>query len=177
MWTYDWRWRSLKSSSPSLSSTSRRDRVKKSTATMRSGRWTKKSLRNHPVGCCLIFEASPEQQGHRVRVGLTSLITVIRNKPSQFQKFSLDLAQDLKNQDFHVVFPFFQGPHSGQKACLGSKMTHTTKNSKLNTLLLHFKSTIYFTRSNSLWLISSTSFQFIFITVSFCLFLTTKLLS
>ncbi|XP_075886517.1 protein NLRC3-like, partial [Nelusetta ayraudi] len=65
---------------------------------------TKESLHDHPIRCSQIFEASPEQQGLRVRVVLTNGIAGVGKTFSE-QKFTLDWAQGLENQDLHLVLP------------------------------------------------------------------------
>ncbi|XP_075886519.1 NLR family CARD domain-containing protein 3-like [Nelusetta ayraudi] len=63
---------------------------------------TKKSLHDRPIRCSQIFEASPEQQG--LRVVLTNGIAGV-GKTFSVQKFTLDWAQGLDNQDLHLVLP------------------------------------------------------------------------
>ncbi|XP_075873291.1 NLR family CARD domain-containing protein 3-like isoform X2 [Nelusetta ayraudi] len=65
---------------------------------------TKKSLHDRPIRCSQIFEASPEQQGLRVRVVLTNGVAGV-GKTFSVQKFTLDWAQCLENQDLHLVLP------------------------------------------------------------------------
>ncbi|XP_075883950.1 NLR family CARD domain-containing protein 3-like isoform X3 [Nelusetta ayraudi] len=65
---------------------------------------TKKSLHDRPIRCSQIFEASPEQQGLRVRVVLTNGVAGV-GKTFSVQKFTLDWAQGLENQDLHLVLP------------------------------------------------------------------------
>ncbi|XP_075869767.1 uncharacterized protein LOC142880035 isoform X3 [Nelusetta ayraudi] len=65
---------------------------------------TKKNLQDRPIGCSQIFEASPEQQGLRVRVVLTNGVAGV-GKTFSVQKFTLDWAQGLENQDLHLVLP------------------------------------------------------------------------
>ncbi|XP_075887468.1 NACHT, LRR and PYD domains-containing protein 12-like isoform X4 [Nelusetta ayraudi] len=63
---------------------------------------TKKSLYDRPIRCSQIFEASPEQQV--LRVVLTHGVAGV-GKTFSVQKFTLDWAQGLKNQDLHLVVP------------------------------------------------------------------------
>ncbi|XP_075893898.1 NLR family CARD domain-containing protein 3-like [Nelusetta ayraudi] len=65
---------------------------------------TKESLHNRPIRCSQIFEASPEQQGLRVRVVLTNGVAGV-GKTFSVQKFTMDWAQGLENQDLHLVLP------------------------------------------------------------------------
>ncbi|XP_075886523.1 NACHT, LRR and PYD domains-containing protein 14-like [Nelusetta ayraudi] len=65
---------------------------------------TKESLHDRPIRCSQIFEASPEQQGLRVRVVLTNGVAGV-GKTFSVQKFTLDWAQGLDNQDLHLVLP------------------------------------------------------------------------
>ncbi|XP_075888793.1 NACHT, LRR and PYD domains-containing protein 12-like isoform X2 [Nelusetta ayraudi] len=65
---------------------------------------TKKSLHDRPIRCSQIFEGSPEQQGLRVRVVLTNGVAGV-GKTFSVQKFTLDWAQGLENQDLHLVLP------------------------------------------------------------------------
>ncbi|XP_075904057.1 NACHT, LRR and PYD domains-containing protein 14-like [Nelusetta ayraudi] len=65
---------------------------------------TKESLHDRPIRCSQIFEASPEQQGLRVRVVLTNGVAGV-GKTFSVQKFTLDWAQGLENQDLHLVVP------------------------------------------------------------------------
>ncbi|XP_075875780.1 NLR family CARD domain-containing protein 3-like, partial [Nelusetta ayraudi] len=65
---------------------------------------TKKTLHDRPIRCSQIFEASPEQQGLRVRVVLTNGVAGV-GKTFSVQKFTLDWAQGLENQDLHLVLP------------------------------------------------------------------------
>ncbi|XP_075873026.1 uncharacterized protein LOC142882264 isoform X2 [Nelusetta ayraudi] len=65
---------------------------------------TKESLQDRPIRCSQIFEASPEQQGLRVRVVLTNGVAGV-GKTFSVQKFTLDWAQGLENQDLHLVLP------------------------------------------------------------------------
>ncbi|XP_075886513.1 NLR family CARD domain-containing protein 3-like [Nelusetta ayraudi] len=65
---------------------------------------TKESLQDQPIRCSQIFEASPEQQGLRVRVVLTNGVAGV-GKTFSVQKFTLDWAQGLENQDLHLVLP------------------------------------------------------------------------
>ncbi|XP_075897429.1 NLR family CARD domain-containing protein 3-like [Nelusetta ayraudi] len=65
---------------------------------------TKESLQDRPIRCSQIFEASPEQQGLRVRVVLTNGVAGV-GKTFSVQKFTLDWAQGLENHDFHLVLP------------------------------------------------------------------------
>ncbi|XP_075901834.1 NLR family CARD domain-containing protein 3-like isoform X4 [Nelusetta ayraudi] len=64
----------------------------------------KKILHDRPIRCSQIFEASPEQQGLRVRVVLTNGVAGV-GKTFSVQKFTLDWAQGLENQDLHLVLP------------------------------------------------------------------------
>ncbi|XP_075884872.1 NLR family CARD domain-containing protein 3-like isoform X2 [Nelusetta ayraudi] len=64
---------------------------------------TKKSLHNRPISCSKIFEAFPEQQGD-IRVVLTNGVAGV-GKTFSVQKFTLDWAQGLENQDLHLVVP------------------------------------------------------------------------
>ncbi|XP_075887479.1 NACHT, LRR and PYD domains-containing protein 14-like isoform X14 [Nelusetta ayraudi] len=64
----------------------------------------KKSLHDCPIRCSQIFEASPEQQGLGVRVVLTNGVAGV-GKTFSVQKFTLDWAQGLENQDLHLVLP------------------------------------------------------------------------
>ncbi|XP_075894072.1 NLR family CARD domain-containing protein 3-like [Nelusetta ayraudi] len=63
---------------------------------------TKESIQDRPIRCSQIFEASPEQQGLRVRVVLTNGVAGV-GKTFSVQKFTLDWAQGLENQDLHLV--------------------------------------------------------------------------
>ncbi|XP_075871594.1 NLR family CARD domain-containing protein 3-like isoform X2 [Nelusetta ayraudi] len=65
---------------------------------------TKESLHERPIRCSQIFEASPEQQRLRVRVVLTNGVAGV-GKTFSVQKFTLDWAQGLENQDLHLVLP------------------------------------------------------------------------
>ncbi|XP_075901831.1 NACHT, LRR and PYD domains-containing protein 3-like isoform X1 [Nelusetta ayraudi] len=65
---------------------------------------TKKILHDRPIRCSQIFEVSPEQQGLRVRVVLTNGVAGV-GKTFSVQKFTLDWAQGLENQDLHLVVP------------------------------------------------------------------------
>ncbi|XP_075871636.1 NLR family CARD domain-containing protein 3-like isoform X3 [Nelusetta ayraudi] len=65
---------------------------------------TKESLHDRPIRCSQIFAASPEQQGLRVRVVLTNGVAGV-GKTFSVQKFTLDWAQGLENQDLHLVLP------------------------------------------------------------------------
>ncbi|XP_075885553.1 NLR family CARD domain-containing protein 3-like isoform X2 [Nelusetta ayraudi] len=65
---------------------------------------TTKGLHGRPIRCSQIFEASPEQQGLRVRVVLTNGVAGV-GKTFSVQKFTLDWAQGLENQDFQLVLP------------------------------------------------------------------------
>ncbi|XP_075905335.1 NACHT, LRR and PYD domains-containing protein 12-like [Nelusetta ayraudi] len=62
------------------------------------------SLQDRPIRCSQIFEASPEQQGLRVRMVLTNGVAGV-GKTFSVQKFTLDWAQGLENQDLHLVLP------------------------------------------------------------------------
>ncbi|XP_075869011.1 protein NLRC3-like [Nelusetta ayraudi] len=64
---------------------------------------TKKSLHEHPIKCSDIFKALPEQQV-AVRVVLTNGVAGV-GKTFSVQKFTLDWAQGLENQDLHLVVP------------------------------------------------------------------------
>ncbi|XP_075891758.1 uncharacterized protein LOC142894831 isoform X11 [Nelusetta ayraudi] len=79
-------------------------KAKKNTETKKTRKTekTKKSLHDRPIRCSQIFEASPEQQGLRVRVVLTNGVAGV-GKTFSVQKFTLDWAQGLENQDIHLV--------------------------------------------------------------------------
>ncbi|XP_075891751.1 uncharacterized protein LOC142894831 isoform X4 [Nelusetta ayraudi] len=81
-------------------------KAKKNTETKKTRKTekTKKSLHYRPIRCSQIFEASPEQQGLRVRVVLTNGVAGV-GKTFSVQKFTLDWAQGLENQDIHLVLP------------------------------------------------------------------------
>ncbi|XP_075904105.1 NLR family CARD domain-containing protein 3-like [Nelusetta ayraudi] len=64
---------------------------------------TQKSLHDSPIRCSHIFEALPEQQG-AIRVVLTNGVAGV-GKTFSVQKFTLDWAQGLENQDLHLVVP------------------------------------------------------------------------
>ncbi|XP_059200825.1 NACHT, LRR and PYD domains-containing protein 12-like [Centropristis striata] len=63
----------------------------------------KKTIHDVPIKCQDIFKALPDQQGH-IRVVLTNGIAGI-GKTFLVQKFSLDWAEGLENQDVSVVIP------------------------------------------------------------------------
>ncbi|XP_035863068.1 protein NLRC3-like [Sander lucioperca] len=63
----------------------------------------KKILHDSPIKCCDIFKASPDQQKH-IRVVLTSGVAGV-GKTFSVQKFCLDWAEDLENQDISLVIP------------------------------------------------------------------------
>ncbi|XP_028428817.1 NACHT, LRR and PYD domains-containing protein 5-like [Perca flavescens] len=63
----------------------------------------KKTLHNSPIKCCDIFKASPGQQKH-IRVVLTSGVAGV-GKTFSVQKFCLDWAEGLENQDISLVIP------------------------------------------------------------------------
>ncbi|XP_075888798.1 NLR family CARD domain-containing protein 3-like isoform X1 [Nelusetta ayraudi] len=65
---------------------------------------TKESLHDRPIRCSQIFEASPEQHGLIVRVVLTYGVAGV-GKTFSVQKFTLDWAQGLENQDLQLVLP------------------------------------------------------------------------
>ncbi|XP_075888834.1 NLR family CARD domain-containing protein 3-like [Nelusetta ayraudi] len=76
----------------------------KETAETKDTEETKKSLHDRPIRCSQIFEASPEQQGLIVRVVLTNGVAGV-GKTFSVQKFTLDWAQGLENQDLQLVLP------------------------------------------------------------------------
>ncbi|XP_074483961.1 LOW QUALITY PROTEIN: uncharacterized protein LOC141763289 [Sebastes fasciatus] len=61
----------------------------------------KKSLHDAPIKCQDIFKALPDQQGH-IRVVLTNGVAGV-GKTFSVQKFTLDWAEDLENQDVSLV--------------------------------------------------------------------------
>ncbi|XP_035863442.1 NACHT, LRR and PYD domains-containing protein 12-like isoform X2 [Sander lucioperca] len=63
----------------------------------------KKILHDSPIKCCDIFKASPDQQKH-IRVVLTSGVAGV-GKTFSVQKFCLDWAEGLENQDISLVIP------------------------------------------------------------------------
>ncbi|XP_028443339.1 NACHT, LRR and PYD domains-containing protein 12 [Perca flavescens] len=63
----------------------------------------KKTLHDSPIKCCDIFKASPDQQKH-IRVVLTSGVAGV-GKTFSVQKFCLDWAEGLENQDISLVIP------------------------------------------------------------------------
>ncbi|XP_028443334.1 NACHT, LRR and PYD domains-containing protein 12 isoform X2 [Perca flavescens] len=63
----------------------------------------KKTLHDSPIKCCDIFKASPGQQKH-IRVVLTSGVAGV-GKTFSVQKFCLDWAEGLENQDISLVIP------------------------------------------------------------------------
>ncbi|XP_035863008.1 NLR family CARD domain-containing protein 3-like [Sander lucioperca] len=63
----------------------------------------KKTLHDSPMKCHDIFKASPGQQKH-IRVVLTSGVAGV-GKTFSVQKFCLDWAEGLKNQDISLVIP------------------------------------------------------------------------
>ncbi|XP_075884655.1 uncharacterized protein LOC142889862 [Nelusetta ayraudi] len=83
--------------------TKKTKRTTKTSETMETKK-TKKSLHDRPIRCSQIFEASPEQQGLRVRVVLTNGVAGV-GKTFSVQKFTLDWAQGLENKDLHLVLP------------------------------------------------------------------------
>ncbi|KAF1373368.1 hypothetical protein PFLUV_G00259840 [Perca fluviatilis] len=62
-----------------------------------------KTLHDSPIKCCDIFKALPDQQKH-IRVVLTSGVAGV-GKTFSVQKFCLDWAEDLENQDVDLVIP------------------------------------------------------------------------
>lgn len=64
---------------------------------------SKRSLHDHPIRCNHIFKTLPEQQG-AVRVVLMNGAAGV-GKTFSVQKFTLDWAQGLENQDLHLVIP------------------------------------------------------------------------
>ncbi|XP_035863194.1 NACHT, LRR and PYD domains-containing protein 12-like [Sander lucioperca] len=63
----------------------------------------KKTLHDSPIKCCDIFKALPDQQKH-IRVVLTSGVAGV-GKTFSVQKFCLDWAEGLENQDISLVIP------------------------------------------------------------------------
>ncbi|XP_059195268.1 NLR family CARD domain-containing protein 3-like [Centropristis striata] len=63
----------------------------------------KKTVHDAPIRCQDIFKALPDQQGH-IRVVLTNGVAGV-GKTFLVQKFSLDWAEGLENQDVSVVVP------------------------------------------------------------------------
>ncbi|XP_037618169.1 NACHT, LRR and PYD domains-containing protein 12-like [Sebastes umbrosus] len=63
----------------------------------------KKSLHDAPIKCQDIFKALPDQQGH-IRVVLTNGVAGV-GKTFSVQKFTLDWAEGLENQDISLVVP------------------------------------------------------------------------
>ncbi|XP_037618160.1 NACHT, LRR and PYD domains-containing protein 12-like isoform X7 [Sebastes umbrosus] len=63
----------------------------------------KKTLHDAPIKCRDIFKALPDQQGH-IRVVLTNGVAGV-GKTFSVQKFTLDWAEGLENQDVHLVVP------------------------------------------------------------------------
>ncbi|XP_059182842.1 NACHT, LRR and PYD domains-containing protein 14-like [Centropristis striata] len=63
----------------------------------------KKTVHDAPIKCQDIFKALPDQQGH-IRVVLTNGVAGV-GKTFLVQKFSLDWAEGLENQDVSVVIP------------------------------------------------------------------------
>ncbi|XP_035857499.1 uncharacterized protein LOC116038244 isoform X2 [Sander lucioperca] len=63
----------------------------------------KKTLHDSPIKCCDIFKALPGQQKH-IRVVLTSGVAGV-GKTFSVQKFCLDWAEGLENQDISLVIP------------------------------------------------------------------------
>uniref|UniRef100_A0A8D0A1V0 NACHT domain-containing protein n=1 Tax=Sander lucioperca TaxID=283035 RepID=A0A8D0A1V0_SANLU len=63
----------------------------------------KKTLHDSPIKCCHIFKALPDQQKH-IRVVLTSGVAGV-GKTFSVQKFCLDWAEGLENQDISLVIP------------------------------------------------------------------------
>ncbi|XP_059182662.1 NLR family CARD domain-containing protein 3-like [Centropristis striata] len=63
----------------------------------------KKTIHDDPIRCQDIFKALPDQQGH-IRVVLTNGVAGV-GKTFSVQKFSLDWAEGLENQDVSVVIP------------------------------------------------------------------------
>ncbi|XP_039667156.1 NACHT, LRR and PYD domains-containing protein 12-like isoform X2 [Perca fluviatilis] len=63
----------------------------------------KKILQDSPIKCCDLFKASPDQQKH-IRVVLTSAVAGV-GKTFSVQKFCLDWAEGLENQDISLVIP------------------------------------------------------------------------
>ncbi|XP_035857005.1 NLR family CARD domain-containing protein 3-like [Sander lucioperca] len=63
----------------------------------------KKTLHDSPIKCCDIFKALPDQQKH-IRVVLTSGVAGV-GKTFSVQKFCLDWAEGLENQEISLVIP------------------------------------------------------------------------
>nr|XP_033497669.1 protein NLRC3-like [Epinephelus lanceolatus] len=63
-----------------------------------------KTLHETPIKCHDIFKALPDQQGH-IRVVLTNGVSGV-GKTFTVQKFTLDWAEGLENQDVSLVIPF-----------------------------------------------------------------------
>ncbi|XP_074482519.1 protein NLRC3-like [Sebastes fasciatus] len=63
----------------------------------------KKTLHDAPIKCQDIFKALPDQQGH-IRVVLTNGVAGV-GKTFSVQKFTLDWAEGLENQDVSLVVP------------------------------------------------------------------------
>ncbi|XP_037612445.1 protein NLRC3-like [Sebastes umbrosus] len=63
----------------------------------------KKTLHDAPIKCHDIFKALPDQQGH-IRVVLTNGVAGV-GKSFSVQKFTLDWAEGLENQDVSLVVP------------------------------------------------------------------------
>ncbi|KAG7471409.1 NACHT, LRR and PYD domains-containing protein 12-like isoform X1, partial [Solea senegalensis] len=61
----------------------------------------KKMVQDTPIKCCDIFEALPDQQG-RIRVVLTNGVAGV-GKTFSVQKFTLDWAEGLENQDVNLL--------------------------------------------------------------------------
>ncbi|KAG7454125.1 NACHT, LRR and PYD domains-containing protein 12-like [Solea senegalensis] len=61
----------------------------------------KKMVQDTPIKCCDIFEALPDQQG-RIRVVLTNGVAGV-GKTFSVQKFTLDWAKGLENQDVNLL--------------------------------------------------------------------------
>ncbi|XP_075899134.1 NACHT, LRR and PYD domains-containing protein 12-like [Nelusetta ayraudi] len=64
----------------------------------------RKSMHDRSIKCNQIFDPIAEQQGHSVRVVLTNGVAGV-GKTFSVQKFILDWAKDLENQDLHLVVP------------------------------------------------------------------------
>ncbi|KAG7460384.1 NACHT, LRR and PYD domains-containing protein 12-like [Solea senegalensis] len=61
----------------------------------------KKTVQDTPIKCCDIFKALPDQQGS-IRVVLTNGVAGV-GKPFSVQKFTLDWAEGLENQDVNLL--------------------------------------------------------------------------
>ncbi|XP_058499033.1 NACHT, LRR and PYD domains-containing protein 12-like isoform X2 [Solea solea] len=61
----------------------------------------KKTVQDTPIKCCDIFKAFPDQQG-RIRVVLTNGVAGV-GKTFSVQKFTLDWAEGLENQDVNLL--------------------------------------------------------------------------